>query len=73
MFNSYFNEENTDLLSCEDAGSTNFLDLLLGDTREESCLDDDWLLGQDSLAEDLEVSRAATVDDWDFLALGLGS
>jgi len=71
LFNSYFNEENTDLLSCEDAGSTNFLDLLLGDTREESCLDDDWLLGQNTFTQHLEDSSSGTVDDWSLVCLVL--
>ena len=60
LFNSYFNEENTDLLSCEDAGSTNFLDLLLSDTREESCLDDDWLLGQNTFTQHLQQCSGET-------------
>jgi len=59
-------------LSCEDAGTSGFLDLLLCASREQPSFDDDWLLGQDSLTQDLEVTGAVTVDDWNLLALGSG-
>jgi hypothetical protein len=52
-----------DVLSREDAGPADLLDLLLGHLGKESRLDDDRLLGQVALAEDLEVSGAGDVDD----------
>lgn len=49
--------------SRQDAGPADLLDLLLGLPGEEPGLDDDGLLGQDPLAQDLEVPGAANVDD----------
>ena len=53
----------------QDAGTSDFLDLLFGDLREETGLDDDGLLGQVTLAEDHEESGASDVDDRGFLGV----
>ena len=55
------------VLCGQDASTSDFLDFLFCDFREESGLDDDGLLGQVALAEDLEESGASDVDDWSFL------
>ena len=58
-----YSSHNFSYLRGEDASATHRLDLLLGDPGEESCLDDDGLLGQVSLAQNLEHSGAGAVDD----------
>ncbi len=42
------------LLGAEDASSTDSLDLLLGDAGEEAGLDNHRLLGEDTLAQNLQ-------------------
>lgn len=50
-------------LSRQNASATNSLDLFFGLSREKPGLNDDGLLWQVAFAENLEVSRAADVDD----------
>merc|ERR1712037_1032708 len=50
-------------LGTEDASSTNSLDLLLGDAGEKAGLDNDRLLGEDTLAQNLVEAGSGTVDD----------
>ena len=49
------------LLSSQDAGSTHGLDLLLSTAREEASLHNDGLLGQNSLAENLQGERGIII------------
>jgi len=56
------------LLGGQNASSTDSLDLLLGLAGEETSLDDDGLLGESSLAKNLEESSSGAVNDW---SLGL--
>ena len=49
------------LLSCQDTGSTHGLDLLLSTAREEASLHNDGLLGQNSLAENLQGERGIII------------
>ena len=49
------------LLSCQDTGSTHCLDLLLSTAREEASLHNDGLLGQNSLAENLQGERGIII------------
>merc|ERR1719427_249636 len=51
-------------LSGKNAGSSDSLDLLFGTAGEESCFHDDWLVGESSLAQNLEVSSFDSIDDW---------
>jgi len=53
----------SELLSSQDASSSNSLDLLFCLTGEETSLHDDWLLGESSLAKNLEKSSPGAVDD----------
>merc|ERR1719219_3385243 len=53
----------SELLSSQDARSSNSLDLLFGLEGEETSLHDDWLLGESSLAENLEKSSPGAVDN----------
>ena len=43
------------LLGTEDAGSSDSFDLLLSDAGEEAGLDNDWLLGENTLAQNLKT------------------
>ena len=45
------------LLGAEDASSTDSLDLLLGDAGEEAGLDNDGLLGENTLTQNLQRRR----------------
>lgn len=56
-------------LSSDDAHAANRLDLLLGSLGKELGLDDDWLLGHNTLAEHLEHTSAHAVNDRDGIAL----
>merc|ERR1719229_413366 len=58
------------LLSCQDTGSTHGLDLLLSTAREEASLHNHGLLGQNTLAENLEKSSSGTINNWSLLGLG---
>merc|ERR1711976_541916 len=51
------------LLGREDASSTDGLDFLLGDTGEEAGLDNHWLLGENTLAQNLVITGSGAVDD----------
>jgi len=53
----------SELLSSQDASSSNSLDLLFCLTGEETSLHDDWLLGESSLAKNLEKSSPGAVND----------
>merc|ERR1719209_1246530 len=53
----------SELLSSQDASSSNSLDLLFGLAGEEASLHDDWLLGESSLTENLEKSSPGAVDN----------
>jgi hypothetical protein len=46
--------------------------LLLGESRDESGLDDEGKVGESTLTEDLAVTEGKGVDDGDELAGGLG-
>lgn len=50
-------------LCCQDAGSADLLDLLLGQLAEELCLHHHWLLGQLALAQHLEHTILGDVND----------
>merc|ERR1719254_23739 len=58
-------------LSGQHAHSSDFLDLLLGHAREESCLDDNWDLRKVSVPEDLEEASLHAVDDRSLVTLVL--
>ena len=61
--------EHHDLLGGKDASSAHRLNLLLGHTAVEPGLDDDWLLGQDSLAQHLEEADPGYVDNGSLLGV----
>ncbi len=51
--------------SSQNAGSSNSIDLFLGDLTEKLSLDNDGLAGKESLSEDLEVSSLGDINDGD--------
>ena len=60
------------LLRGEDASTSNSLDLLLGPPGEEPGLNNDGLLGEDSLAQHFEETSSGTVNDRGFsLRIGI--
>jgi hypothetical protein len=54
-------------LSGQNASTSDFFDFLLGDLGEKSGLDNDGLLGQITLAQDLEETGPADVDNGSLL------
>merc|ERR1719260_113469 len=52
------------LLGSQDAGTTHSLDLFLGDSTEEPRLDDNWLLGQNTFSQNLEVTGPGDINNW---------
>ncbi len=68
----FFNKKSSywTCLSGENASSSNFLDFLFCDLREEASLDDDGLRGQVPLTQNLEESGDCDIDDWRFLLVG---
>merc|ERR1712112_678642 len=61
---SLFIIQPTKLTSSENASSSHRLDFLLGLSREEASLDNDWLLGQLALAQHLSKARSGDINDW---------
>ena len=59
-----FFKEGSKYLRNSDADTTGSLDLVLGGAREESGLDDDGLVGESTLAEDLEEASLGDIDHW---------
>merc|ERR1719282_772464 len=68
-------EQLQELLSSQDASSSNCLDFLLGSAREEPGLDNNWLLGQNTFTQNLVKSSSRTVNNWSLIGLSsiLGS
>merc|ERR550534_3537306 len=52
----------SELLSSQDASSSNSLNLLFGLAGEEASLHDDWLLGESSLTKNLEKASPGAVN-----------
>merc|ERR1712130_315907 len=60
--NSYKDKDKI-LLSSQNASASDSLDLLFCSSGEESGLDNDWLLGENTLAQNLVKSCSGTVND----------
>lgn len=59
------------VLCRQHAAASDLLDLFFGKPREELGLDDDWLLGQQSLTQHLVVAGLNDVDNWRLLLMFL--
>lgn len=58
-------------LGNKNTSTTGGLNLFFGTTREEASLDDDWLGGQNTLAQNLSISSLQRIDDGDGVTLSL--
>jgi len=62
-------EQLQELLSSQDASSSNCLDFLLGSAREEPGLDNNWLLGKNTFTQNLVKTSSRAVNNWSLIGL----